>query len=208
MDKLDKYGRPLRVVAVTHLAEEGALTGTPTIMLDPQPTIVADRITLRPLRKSDKGLMQHYAGDERVARYTQTVPHPLPPGTVEGVIDRALAPDRTEDVWAMDGSATELGELVGIIKLKRMEPVRGVQSEISYWVAPAMWNTGLASEAVRALLDANPHQADTIFAAVFQDSLPSARVLTNAGFEYIGDAEAWSVARNAKVPTWTYLKKL
>ena len=73
-------------------------------------------------------------------------------------------------------------------------------------MAAAAWNAN--PEVVRALLDANPHQADTIFAAVFQDSLPSARVLTNAGFEYIGDAEAWSVARNAKVPTWTYLKKL
>ena len=29
----------------------------------------------------------------------------------------------------------------------------------------------------------------------------------NAGFDYLGDAEAFSVARNAKVPTWTYIKK-
>jgi len=42
---------------------------------------------------------------------------------------------------------------------------------------------------------------------VFQDNPASARVLTNCGFEYIGDAEAFSVARNAKVPTWTYLRK-
>jgi hypothetical protein len=33
-------------------------------------------------------------------------------------------------------------------------------------------------------------------------------VLTNAGFDYIGDAEAFSVARNAKVPTWTYVRKM
>jgi hypothetical protein len=32
-------------------------------------------------------------------------------------------------------------------------------------------------------------------------------VLTNAGFEYLGDAEAWSVARGGRVPTWTYLKR-
>ncbi len=48
----------------------------------------------------------------------------------------------------------------------------------------------------------------TIFAEVFQDNPGSARVLTNCGFEYIGDAESFSVARNARVPTWTYLKKL
>ena len=82
------------------------------------------------------------------------------------------------------------------------------KSEIGYWVAPAFWNTGFASAAVSALVKANPLDNDTLFGSVFQDNPVSARVLTNAGFEYIGDAEAFSVARNAKVATWTYLKKL
>jgi RimJ/RimL family protein N-acetyltransferase len=71
-----------------------------------------------------------------------------------------------------------------------------------------MWNTGFASEAVGALVAANPLENKTIFGSVFQDNPGSARVLTNAGFEYLGDAEAFSVARGAKVPTWTYLKRL
>jgi RimJ/RimL family protein N-acetyltransferase len=75
-------------------------------------------------------------------------------------------------------------------------------------VAPAFWNTGLASEAVRALVEANPMGNKTMFASVFQDNPASAKVLVNCGFEYIGDAESFSIARNAKVPTWTYLKKL
>jgi RimJ/RimL family protein N-acetyltransferase len=53
------------------------------------------------------------------------------------------------------------------------------QSEISYWVAPAFWNSGLASEAVRAIIAANPHGAAQVFAEVFQDNPGSARVLTN-----------------------------
>jgi RimJ/RimL family protein N-acetyltransferase len=61
---------------------------------------------------------------------------------------------------------------------------------------------------VRALLNANPHANRTVFAEVFQDNPVSARILTNVGFEYISDAEAWSVARNRAVPTWTYLKRL
>ena len=78
----------------------------------------------------------------------------------------------------------------------------------AFWVAPTMWNTGFASEAVRALIAANPLASQTIFASVFQDNPGSARVLTNAGFDYLGDAEAFSVARGAKVATWTYLKRL
>lgn len=173
-----------------------------------QPVIRAERVTLRPLQRSDQGLLELYAGDLRVSGCTQSIPHPLPPGAAEAFISQALNPNRVEDVWAIDGTTVGLGELVGVIALTRMEATDRKQSEIGYWVAPAMWNTGLASEAVRALLDANPQESDTIFASVFQDNPISARVLTNAGFEYIGDAEGFSVARNAKVETWTYLRKM
>lgn len=169
-----------------------------------QPVIEAERFSLRPVRKSDAGLMQMYAGDERVARFTRSIPHPMPPGAIEAFIARAQSDKRVEDVWVLDGSAHAQSELLGVIGLKRMDRE---QSEIGYWVAPAFWNTGLASEAVAALLAANPQGNKTIFAEVFQDNPGSARVLTNAGFEYIGDAEAFSVARNAKVATWTYLHK-
>ena len=110
-----------------------------------------------------------------------------------------------EDIWVMDGSTSGLSEVLGVISLKRMDRA---QSEIGFWVAPAFWNTGIASEAVRALIAANPQKNRTIFAKIFQDNPGSARVLSNAGFEYLGDAESFSVARGAIVPIWTYIKKL
>ncbi len=170
-----------------------------------QPIIEAERFVLRPLRASDAGLIQMYASDERVARGTRSIPHPLPPGATEAFVARGLASDRAEDIWVMDGAAQGLSEVLGLIGLERMGRD---QSEIGYWVAPALWNTGFASEAVQAIVEANPHKSKTLFAEVFQDNLASARVLTHAGFEYIGDAEAFSIARNAKVATWTYIRKL
>ncbi len=170
-----------------------------------QPVIETERFTLRPLRKSDAGLLELYSSDERIARSTTSIPHPLPPGTTEAFIARVTADDRREDVWVLDGTAYGHAELLGVIGLTCIE--RG-QAEIGYWIAPAFWNTGYASEAVNALIDANPKGCKTIFAEVFQDNPASARVLTNAGFEYIGDAESYSVARDATVATWTYLKKM
>ncbi|SEN52249.1 Protein N-acetyltransferase, RimJ/RimL family [Gemmobacter aquatilis] len=172
--------------------------------------IGAGRFTLRPVRKSDSGLFAMYAGDRRVAEATRSIPHPLPPGAAEAFVTRAMSGKGGEDVWVLDGSAHGLAEVLGVISLKRMDESkydRG-QSEIGYWVAPAFWNTGFASEAVRALIAANPQGNRTIFAEVFQDNPGSARVLTNAGFQYLGDAETFSVARNACVPTWTYIRKL
>ena len=170
-----------------------------------QPVIEAERFTLRPLRRSDAGLMNLYTADKRLAEGTRTIPHPLPPGATEAYIARSLTEKRPEDVWVMDGSAHGLAEVLGVVSLSHMERA---QSEIKYWVAPAFWNTGLASEAVAAMVAANPHKARTLFAEVFQDNTGSARVLTNCGFDYLGDAEAFSVARNTMVPTWTYVKKI
>ena len=171
----------------------------------PEGHTAAGRFVLRPARRSDAGLIGLYSGDRRVAEGTQSIPHPLPPGAAEAFVARAMSDKADEDVWVMDGAATGLAEVLGVISLKRMD--RG-QSEIGYWVAPAFWNSGLGSEAVRALVAANPQKNCTIFAEVFQDNPGSARVLTNCGFEYLGDAEAFSVARNALVPTWTYIRKL
>lgn len=167
--------------------------------------IAAGRFVLRHVRTSDAGLFAVYAGDRRVAEATHSIPHPLPQGAAELFVAKAIAGKADEEIWVMDGAATGLAEVLGVISLKRMD--RG-QSEIGYWVAPAFWNTGIASEAVKALVEANPQNNRTIFAEVFQDNPGSARVLINAGFQYLGDAETFCVARNAQVPTWTYVKKL
>jgi RimJ/RimL family protein N-acetyltransferase len=183
--------------------EEGAMILDKVAL--PQGHIATGRFVLRPLRKSDAGLIAHYAADRRVAEGSQSIPHPFPPGAAEVFVARAMSGKGEEDIWVMDGASSGLAEVLGVISLKRMDRR---QSEVAYWVAPAFWNTGLASEAVRALVEANPQNCSALFAEVFQDNPVSARVLTNCGFDFLGDAEALSVARGSLVPTWTYIRKL
>ena len=170
-----------------------------------QDVIETPRFALRPLRKSDVGLLEIYMGDTRVASMTRGIPHPLPPEYIAHMIERAEDPERIEDDWVIDGSANGHAEVMGVIKLTRLDRN---QSEIRYWVAPAFWNTRIATEVVEAILTANPQGACDIYAEVFQDNPGSARVLTNAGFSYLGDAEIFSVARNAVIATWTYARKM
>lgn len=173
--------------------------------LSTQPVIETERLTLRPLRRSDAGLIALYTGDRRVAEGTRAIPYPLPPGAAESYVARAMSDKRHEDVWAIDGSRSDLAELLGVVSLTRLDDGG---SELGFWVGAGFWNTGFATEAVAGLVEANPHHVEKLFAEAFQDNPGSARVLTNCGFEYLGDAEAWSVARNALVPTWTYLRKM
>lgn len=168
-------------------------------------TVETDRFRLRPLQMSDKGLLEMHLGDDRVAKMTRSIPHPLPPDYIAGRIERADVDDHANDYWVIDGSDLGHAEVMGVVKMTKMDRN---QSELRYWVAPAFWNAGIATQAVDAILNANPQGACDIYAEVFQDNPGSARVLTNAGFDYLGDAEAFCVARGTVVATWTYVRKM
>lgn len=170
-----------------------------------QAIIRTERLVIRPVDIADTGLLELHRGDARAARGTQTIPHPLPPGATEAFVRRASDPGRSEDIWIIDATPCKGSHVSGMIRLKRLD--RG-QSDIRYWVAPDTWGSHFASEAVQAIVDANPHDCDLLCAEVFQDNPASARVLINTGFQWLGDAETFSVARNALVPTWTYTRKM
>lgn len=170
-----------------------------------QATIETERMSLRPIRVSDAGLVALYARDIRVSGPTRSIPHPLPPGATEGFIENCQKSDRDEDVWVLDGTTSGLPEVLGLVSLER---IGRNQSKLGYWLAPSFWSMGFAREAVTSLLVANPHSAKMVFAEVFQDTPRSAKVLTDLGFLYLGDAESWCMARSKSVATWTYSKEM
>ncbi|MFK7941201.1 MAG: GNAT family N-acetyltransferase [Roseovarius sp.] len=170
-----------------------------------QPLIETAKFDLRALRTSDAGFIDLHASDERVARNTMSVPHPLPPGTTQAMIARSAAEDRDTDYWAIDATKLDGAQIMGLVWLERLGRN---QSNLGGWVAPPFWNLGVASAVVEAVLRHNPQSSTTFFASVFQDNPASARVLTNVGFQYLGDAEAYCVARAAQVPIWTYSRRI
>lgn len=171
-----------------------------------RPEIVTERLRLRPLRPRDAALIGLYASDPRVARATAVIPHPYPPGAAEAFVERVIAPGTAEQTWALDTGADDENGLVGLIALApRGEGV----AEVGYWVAPAFWNTGYASEAVDGLVaHAAAEGWRELVAESFQDNAAAARVLTHAGFAYEGEGEVYALARGAMVPTFRYRKVL
>ena len=146
-----------------------------------------------------------YAGDIRVSGPTRSIPQPLPPGAPEAFIAETQNPARTEDVWVLDGSDFGLAEVLGVIGLNRLDRR---QSELGYWLAPVYWGVGLAREAVGALIGANPQASTTLFVEVFQENARSAKLLTDMGFSYLGEAEPYCGARQTTVASWAYLRKM
>jgi RimJ/RimL family protein N-acetyltransferase len=172
----------------------------------PEKTVLeTKRFKIRPLNLKDIIKVEMYVRDIRLARSSGTIPHPLTPDFVKDFIEKSMSDETSLDAWGIEVEESGSTNLIGVVSLNRLDRS---QSEIAYWVIPAIWNTGVATEAVKAFIEVNPQNCKTIFGSVFQDNPASSRVLTNAGFEYIGEAESLSVARSTMVATWTYIKKL
>ncbi|MEM9643004.1 MAG: GNAT family N-acetyltransferase [Pseudomonadota bacterium] len=157
--------------------------------------IESERLRLRPLKSSDAGLISLYTSDLRVARMTRSIPYPNPPGAVDAFIASVLNGKADEQVWAIDHRGPTDEQLIGLISLK-------FGHEIGYWLGASFWDTGFATEAVQALVQ----QAGSapLTGEVFQDNPASVRVLTKAGFAYVGDSQSYSIARQAIVDIWRY----
>ncbi|NNU80543.1 GNAT family N-acetyltransferase [Halovulum dunhuangense] len=163
-----------------------------------QPVLVTGRLRLRPIEPADAGLMRLYAQDARVARMTRNIPHPLPPGATESYIGAVLSGAARETVWAVEHRASDGGGFIGVVSLGR-------KGRIGYWLGAPFWSTGFATEAVEALVSHALEQGyPRLEAEVFQDNPASARVLTKAGFAYVGEGEGFSIARGATAPVWHY----
>ena len=164
--------------------------------------IEAPRMVLRMPRRSDAGLIGLYAGDQRVARMTTSIPHPYPPGGAEDFIDGQVSGRRRGRSWVMDGTPSSSSEVIGMISAHAVE---GAAFEIGYWVGPPFWNTGYAGEALRALIDPLFESgAEQLVAQVFCDNPISDRVVTRAGFAPVAELEVFSVARGGLVAARRY----
>jgi RimJ/RimL family protein N-acetyltransferase len=137
---------------------------------------------------------------------TTSIPHPYPPGLAEAFVERVRSGRDDERVWALDTGEDEGNGLVGLLSLR---PRPGGEADVGYWVAPAFWGAGYASEAVEAIAR---WAADEGFAALtaqsFQDNHASVKVLARSGFAYEGEGALFSVARGMMVPTFRYRRGL
>jgi RimJ/RimL family protein N-acetyltransferase len=168
--------------------------------------IVTERLRLRRFRASDAALIELYGSDARVARMTERIPHPYPPGLAAGFVERVGRGTAGEVGWAIDIGAEAENGLIGTIMLRITEPGAAL---IGYWLAPAFWGTGYASEAAEAVVGfAAEAGLREVSARVFQDNPASVRVLLRAGFAYVDDGEVYSLARGAVVPTHNYRRGL
>jgi RimJ/RimL family protein N-acetyltransferase len=119
-------------------------------MTEQQPTLQADRLTLRPFTLDDAPLVQRLAGARAVADTTLAIPHPYPDGAAEEWIRGHAGQYAAGTLANFAVVSRSEGWLVGAIGL--MIERAHARAELGYWIGEPYWGRGYATEAGRAVL--------------------------------------------------------
>lgn len=117
----------------------------------PLPTLETPRLRLRPFRVTDGPRVQELLAVKEIADGTLTIPYPYPEGAAVEWIS-THGPKWAEAklaIWAMADLTSD--EVTGAISLRLVLVHR--RAEAGYWVARDRWGQGLATEALRAVLE-------------------------------------------------------
>ncbi len=156
----------------------------------PLPTLFADGFVLRPFCPEDDWSLRQHMDDERVARDVTNIPYPY---TIEHArawlaqMSDIVSPDSTRVDFAIDIHHQVVGS-VAFINLD------GHKAQVSMWIAPNYWGQGLATEAMKLLVDFGFEKLglERITAYHYTENPKSGRVLEKVGFKFEGThAKEW-----------------
>lgn len=139
---------------------------------------------LRSWQKSDVPSLARYLNNKKIwDNCRDRLPFPYTEEDARSFIDYAMS---QREAWEY---CIEInGEAVGNIGFTRGTDVERFNAEVGYWLAEPFWNQGIASEALREVLQRYWAATDVIriFANVYESNIASMRVLEKVGFRKIG----------------------
>lgn len=156
-----------------------------------EPTLITERLKLRPLRDDDLDVVVSNVRDYDIAKMTTRIPHRYSEKDGREFLATQRKPGSLNLAVEMDG------ELIGVCSLFAT-PLR---SEIGYWFARAVWGRGIATETGRALLayGFGTLGLPLIHYRAFADNHASQRVAQKLGFRQVGRGVSRSLARGGEV---------
>ena len=160
------------------------------LLIDREPAeerIETGRLILRPWRESDAEALFRYACDPEVGPRAGWPPHK----DIEEsrrVIRDIFKNDRTWAVTLRDADEA-IGCMGYYIHGESNIAIGENDAEIGYWIAKPYWNRGIATEALRAMVDYcfNIKGFLTLWSDFFIDNPASGRVMEKCGFKDTGE---------------------
>ncbi len=150
------------------------------------------RLLLRPLGDKDVDELVPLVSDPELPKLMSWNAHKTREETDEWVLRQSEARARgTGLLWGIEKD----GHIAGCIGLSGIRwhdrALRVDRAELGYWIAPALWGQGLATEAARAVVafgfdDLGLHKITT---KCFAQNAASRRVIEKCGFRFVGRRE-------------------
>lgn len=163
-----------------------------------------ERLTLRPAWPEDAAELARAIGHESVVRNLSKVPWPYTLGDAEAHLARVAANGESGAFFLICEHADGKAPIVGGMGL---HPLEDGGHEFGYWLTPAAWGRGIATEAGRGVLRTAREtlRLRHLDSGHFVDNPASGRVLRKLGFRPTGRIEPRaSVARGVEVPCATF----
>ena len=146
-------------------------------------------VTLRTFRDSDLDALFAWESDPRAVQMAAfTRANPSDRGAFDAHYERVRS-DPSNTLLAIDDD----GDFVGTIGSFTREGER----EVTYWIAPARWGQGLASQALRAFLAIESTRP--LYGRTAGHNAASAKVLARAGFVEVGSDTSFAAGVGAEV---------
>ncbi|MBS7696807.1 MAG: GNAT family N-acetyltransferase [Chelatococcus sp.] len=163
--------------------------------------IETERLALRSPRLADAAAIACLAGDKAVAEMTAQIPHPYPPGLAEQFVSMARAGNAAGQHLVLVAAFRHTpDEIIGAFGVA---PDREASlPSVGYWLGTPFWGLGLATEALRGLIDTLFARSDSrgLSAAVRVVNPASRHVLEKCGFHHDGAGFRDFPARGGRLP--------
>ncbi len=159
------------------------------------PTLVTERLTLRKIRMSDAADFYEYASCPEVTKYLLWDPHPSPAytGHYLETVQNGYRDGRFYD-WAI--TLTDGGKMIGTCGYTTFRPEHDC-AEIGYVLNPRFWGRGIATEAVRAVLNFAFRELDMnrVEAHFMEGNDRSFRVMQRCGMTFEGFLQQYMLVK-------------
>jgi [ribosomal protein S5]-alanine N-acetyltransferase len=166
-------------------------------LFTPFPILSTPHLILRALHPSDLDDLYEYASDSEIDRYVPWE-HYKNINEARENLNEFLADYEQHGfgAWGIEHRADQ--KLIGIANFSRPHPINR-RVEMGYTISRAYWGQGLATEAVKALIDFGFEKMNLIRieAVVLPEHLASARVLEKSGMQFEGVLRSYQVWRNS-----------
>lgn len=160
-------------------------------------TMETERLILRRFRPEDAPRVAAICNTEEVYKGTLALPHPYTEESAVWWIDHQDENFSNDYYYDYAITDKQTGELYGCMGIGI--DARANMGEIGYWVDPAHWNKGIATEAAKAMIrfGFEVKKFHKINARHFSYNQASGRVMQKAGMEWEGmqKKQIWKIDR-------------